>query len=829
MGRYVEVNSSGVWSRTSALFPSANWSHTFIEAFTQQSGGSLRITLELRDPSGALYTISSNATVFGDYSPVVTNVDGVLSNVPTIGGPVITITAQNLASASTLSVTVGGNQAILVDSNGHVIDPSQAAAIIVGTGSFPANYNWTIWAVIPPGQGTNQAVQVLRNGIPSARSWGVSYMPPSLSGWQSCTNPSSCGPQQDLGFGVIVSAPTAGGRVRLLGTNLGVCPTVFAVTGWVPACFSTADGGYSPNPDVVRNHTYIEFPILPGEGKGPSPGTPFSIIVNVGDQVAPWIAFSYASPVITSLSPQTAPTVGGTTLSISGYNFGQYAPPSIFLGHSPAAADLINNASALGECTNVARINDTLLTCTLPEGAGAFLGVYVTVANLTGCSASGPTFAVGPSFSYLPPTITGMSRSYASTRGTTPAPAWVNTSGTLSVTLDGHSQLSGSTTGGYLLTVTGTNLGPWPVGLGPSASESLRPMPSLPSGLGSLPSISCACVSWSGALDAPTCDGFESFLGEGEVATPAIVAWSHTSVSVWMPAGIGLRTVSVYAGGQAPTAGAYANFIFDAPIVFSTSIVGHRDSAFIDNAIDADGGTLLELTGWFFPRPFLKINTSTFPLPLPLPSSFIMPTESLIVQWGLTCSYDPLSPPGLTLPGTNCTAASTTAAVATSHSDSRIVFTVPPGLGSNRKLTVQVWEPGFAVAVSAPLTLAYEPPVITSINPQSVYVSDYVSPTGYTSTTVTLLGRNMGRQADSRYWEAGQGALTVTVNGVLGANPGRVVFGEGDTTGVSFLLPNLVVGYTNVTLTVAGQNGTLGTPSPDALLIACRCEQNPVE
>jgi hypothetical protein len=265
---------------------------------------------------------------------------------------------------------------------------------------------------------------------------------------------------------------------------------------------------------------FIEFPIPAGEGSGPSDGVLYSLIVDVGGQRPAPVAFSYAAPVITSIFPSSGPTVGGSTLLISGYNFGLFSAPFVSLGLSPSAAAVIPNATSTGACINAVRLNETTISCTLPEGAGTALGVLVSVANLTGCSASGPSFASGVTFSYFPPTLTALSRTYAvTTGGTVPAPAWTIPTENMTAPLDGSSQLSGSTTGGYLLTISGSNLGPWPTLLGPSASLVVQPpTASPPGGIGSLPSISCVFVSSVATRSAPSCDGYESFLGEGEVA-----------------------------------------------------------------------------------------------------------------------------------------------------------------------------------------------------------------------------------------------------------------------------------------------------------------------
>lgn len=221
VGRTIEFsnNVDGPWDASSVSFAPANWSHGLVEAFTLQPGGYIRVTLSLSSPSGAAYTLSSNAICYKDYSPTISAIQGTLSGIPTTGGvDPIMIFAQNLDSTQyTLNVTVGGINAVLLNSSGAVIDPSQAKAQIVGTGSHPQNYTWTIYALIPPGQGLGQGINLVRDGVPSGLSGSVDYAAPSLTGWASCSgSPGNwiCGPTQPLLFSTLTTALTSGGRIR---------------------------------------------------------------------------------------------------------------------------------------------------------------------------------------------------------------------------------------------------------------------------------------------------------------------------------------------------------------------------------------------------------------------------------------------------------------------------------------------------------------------------------------------------------------------------------------------------------------------------------------
>jgi hypothetical protein len=110
-------------------------------------------------------------------------------------------------------------------------------------------------------------------------------------------------------------------------------------------------------------------------------------------------------PTVTAISPSTGPTIGGTTVTVTGANF---VAGSTTVKFGPNAG------------TNVVVASGSSLTVTSPPGAGA---VDVTVTNSGGTS---PVSAADV-FTYGPPTVTNVSPS------------------------------AGPTTGGTAVTITGTN------------------------------------------------------------------------------------------------------------------------------------------------------------------------------------------------------------------------------------------------------------------------------------------------------------------------------------------------------------------------------------
>lgn len=227
----------------------------------------------------------------------------------------------------------------------------------------------------------------------------------------------------------------------------------------------------------------------------------------------------------------------------------------------PAASGAVFGAAVGGAwraCTGVVRVNSSFLTCTLPPGAGAGLSVIVIVAGQLAQSAA-------PQLSYDRPTLSTLMILGGGGGGPVAATA-------------PPGSLSGGTPGGYTLAISGANLGPG----------------------GGAPQF-CAFLLSRQASQALTCDGLETFEGEGEVwggdgsgAPPpqgftgsgAVLFWNHSLVLLSMPPGAGAPLLALSVGGQLPSAPGTA-FAYAPPIVTSsTPSVG-----------PTRGGTPITITG----------------------------------------------------------------------------------------------------------------------------------------------------------------------------------------------------------------------------------------
>ena len=351
----------------------------------------------------------------------------------TSGGTAITITGTNFASGAT--VTFGGASA----TNVMVVNST------------------TITATTPAGGAGAVTVTVTNPGGQSG-SLGSAFTylaPPTVN---------SVSPN---------NGPTAGG-------------TAVTITGANFASGVTVTFGGTPATNVVVVNSTTITATTPAGGAGAVAIT----VTNPGGQSGSLgSAFTYlAPPTVSSVSPNNGPTSGGTAVTITGANFASGA--TVTFGGTPA--------------TNVVVANSTTITATTPAGSAGAVTVTVTVSGQSGSLTSGFTYVViptvssvapnnGPTAGGTPVTITGTNFSAGATvtfgaaaainvvvvnsttiTATTPS----GSAGTVAVTVTVNSQSgsltngftyvvpptvssvspnSGSTLGGTLVTITGTN------------------------------------------------------------------------------------------------------------------------------------------------------------------------------------------------------------------------------------------------------------------------------------------------------------------------------------------------------------------------------------
>lgn len=191
----------------------------------------------------------------------------------------------------------------------------------------------SILCYIPAGQGALKSVLVQTRTGQISNSKSFSYSPPSIS---------SISPSSGDTIGEYY--------IDIIGSNFG---TSGSVTVGGEECDQTG-GNYS--------HSLIQCKMPAGTGSY------LPVYVVSGTKTSNGATFSYKKPYITSINPESGPTVGGTLLTISGTSMG-----------------LTGASATVGgtDCPIVAEKTDyTRVVCTVPEGEDADQTVEVVVDGL---------------------------------------------------------------------------------------------------------------------------------------------------------------------------------------------------------------------------------------------------------------------------------------------------------------------------------------------------------------------------------------------------------------------------------------------------------------
>ncbi|MVM38942.1 hypothetical protein GO730_17660 [Spirosoma sp. HMF3257] len=244
----------------------------------------------------------ANSLLFNYDAPVIASITP--NHGSTSGGTSLTLTGTNFGTRGVVSI-------------GGVSAPVTA-------------YSHTLVVVsVPAGQGTNLPVVVTVSGQLSTSSVAFSYDAPSIT---------SIAP---------ASGPTSGGSViSLSGQSFGTSGVV--TIGGVRASLTGA--GWS--------HSRIECLLPSGQGVN------LPVVVTRADgQVSNSLAFTYDAPLIASITPASGSTTGGTSLTLTGVNFGLNSA-NVTMGGQPAV---------------ISQQTHTQLVVTSPSGSAGPQAVVVTL------------------------------------------------------------------------------------------------------------------------------------------------------------------------------------------------------------------------------------------------------------------------------------------------------------------------------------------------------------------------------------------------------------------------------------------------------------------
>lgn len=197
------------------------------------------------------------------------------------------------------------------------------------------------------------------------------------------------------------SGPTAGGTtVTVTGSNFVPGATTVTIGGvTIPATAVTVGAG----------GTTLTFVTPARETAGP-----VSVVVTTAAGSTPPLTYTYVAPTLTTVSPSSGPTFGGTSVTLTGTGF---------TGATGVTFDGV-------PATGVVVVSDTTITMTTPAGAAGAAGAADVVVVLPGADATkldGYTYVA-------PPVATGIT------------PDSGPTGGGQTVTITGSGFVSGGTT-----------------------------------------------------------------------------------------------------------------------------------------------------------------------------------------------------------------------------------------------------------------------------------------------------------------------------------------------------------------------------------------------
>ncbi|MCI0342028.1 MAG: IPT/TIG domain-containing protein [Planctomycetales bacterium] len=413
----------------------------FLSGATVTIGGAAATTVTV--VSATTITATSPAGTAGPANVVVTNVD---SQSATLAGGFTYVAPPALSSITpTSGSSLGGTVVTLSGSSfqagATVLFGSSLATSVTVTGTT------TITCTTPGGTGTVSVTVTNPDGQASSLSSAYTYVvapPPSLSSISPTSGPTSGGQTVTL-----TGTDFAAGATVLLGGNLATsvvvtgtttitCTTPVGTAGAVNVTVTNTD---AQNSTLTNGYTYVSGPtvasVSPGSGDV-SGGTPVTITgtgfasgatVQFGTSAATSVVvvsattitcltpsgsagavtvtvtnpgggsgslpsgYTYTTggtiPSVSSVSPASGPSAGGTLVTISGSNF-----------LSGAAATFGGVAA-----TSVTLVNSSTLTAVVPRAApGAPTVVSVTVTNTGGASGT-----LSNAFTYLPTPVESLS------------------------------------------------------------------------------------------------------------------------------------------------------------------------------------------------------------------------------------------------------------------------------------------------------------------------------------------------------------------------------------------------------------------------------------
>ncbi len=378
--------------RNGNLFVADHFNNRVVE-LTVSSGYTQMVTL------GGTYSQPSGVAVDGSGNVFVVDFgDGQLKELSASNNYATAATQRSgLNFPSGIAIDANGNLYIATQSNGVLLELTAASGYNtlsnIGTGSS------TFTSVAVDGMGNVYGADVRANGIVK-----LDYAdPPTLHfattniGSTSTDSPQTVTLSNAGNAGLTFPSPTLGNNPSITaGFTIGGSSTCPQLSAGLPAVTN--------GPGMSCTNVVSFTPVSAGAVSGMLTSTDNNLNVANATQVIPLGGTGTAIPVVTSISPNSGSTAGGTVVTITGINF--LGATAVNFGATAAASFTVNS--------------DTSITATTPAGTGA-VDVTVTAPGGTSATSAADLYTyVAP----LPQTITFPQ----------PAPAYAGTAVLLSAT-----------------------------------------------------------------------------------------------------------------------------------------------------------------------------------------------------------------------------------------------------------------------------------------------------------------------------------------------------------------------------------------------------------
>jgi hypothetical protein len=564
------VAATGSYSATAPL-GSGQWIMQMV-ALRAPSGGTNVPTVTGVSPNTGSTAGGTSVTITGaNFATGATVKFGstAATNVVEVSGTSITATTPSgSAGAVTVTVTIGGQSGSLASGFTYVATPTvtsvspNTGTTAGGTAVTISGTNFVTGATVKfgPTAATNVVV-VSSTSITAttpAGSAGAVTVTVTVSGQSgSLTN----------GFTYVV-VPTVTGVSPNTGTTAGGTAVTIAGTNFASGA-TVKFGSTAATNVVVVSGTSITATTPAGSAGA------VTVAVTIGGQSGSLASgFTYvATPTVTSVSPNTGTTAGGTTVTISGANF--VAGATVKFG--PTAA------------TNVVVVSSTSITATTPAGSAGAVTVTVTVSGQSGSLTNGFTYVVVP-------TVTGVSPNAGTTAGGT-AVTITGTNFAAGATVNFGSTAASNVVVTNATSITATT----PAGSAGAVNVTVTAngqSGSLANGFTyvAIPTVTSMAPSTgpTGGGTSVTIAGTNFVSGAtvkfGSTAATSVTVVSSTSITATTPAGtVGAVTVTVTVSGQSGSLSNAFTYVV-APTVTSVS----------PSSGPAAGGTSVTITGTNF-------------------------------------------------------------------------------------------------------------------------------------------------------------------------------------------------------------------------------------